>query len=111
VRRISGWIVVGSIAALVACWWGPLRFLLYAPPGYVPDGDALTISVWLGWLWIAIFVGAPFRALAGALAPAVGAICALLAGDVDFRRPRLRSVRPLQVIAQSSPSSSSPMWC
>jgi hypothetical protein len=58
VRRISGWIIAGSIAALVACWWGPLRFLLYAPPGYLPDGDAITISVWLGWLWIAIFAGA-----------------------------------------------------
>ena len=33
--------------------------------------------------------GFVLRALAGALAAAAGAVCALLAGDVDFCRPRL----------------------
>ena len=50
--------MAATIAALVALWWGPIRFLLYALPGDVPDGEAVAVSVWLGWIWIAIFVGA-----------------------------------------------------
>jgi hypothetical protein len=52
-RRLTGWIVAGIVAAVVEFWWG---WVLYAAPGYVPDGNALTISIWLGWAWIAIFV-------------------------------------------------------
>lgn len=57
-RRLTGWIVAAIAAALLAFWWGPLRFILYAPSGYVPDSPALEVSVWLGWAWIAIFVAA-----------------------------------------------------
>ncbi len=57
-RRTSAWIFGGIAVAGVALYWGPLRWLIYAPPGYVPDGNTITISIWLGWLWIAIFIGA-----------------------------------------------------
>lgn len=62
-RRTSAWVICGGLAvAAVAFYWGPLRFIIYAPPGYLPDDEALTVSVWLGWLWIAIFVGALYFA-------------------------------------------------
>ena len=57
-QRVSAWILAATIAALVALWWGPLRWFIFAPPGYVPDGQNIEISIWLGWAWIAIFVGA-----------------------------------------------------
>ena len=38
-RRLTGWIVAGILAAVVEFWWGPLRWVLYAAPGYVPDGQ------------------------------------------------------------------------
>ena len=39
-----------------------------------------------------------FRALAGALAAGLGAVCPLLASDVDFRWSRLRLAWALQLI-------------
>jgi hypothetical protein len=58
VRRTTAWMIGGIAVAAVAFYWGPLRWLLYAPPGYVPDGYMVTISIWLAWIWIAIFIGA-----------------------------------------------------
>ena len=55
--RPSGWIIGSIIAAGVAFWWGPLRFIIYAGPGDVPTSHALALSIWLGWIWIAIFLG------------------------------------------------------
>ena len=61
-RRTSIWIIGAIAVAAVAFYWGPLRFLIYAPPGYVPDDHTLEVSIWLGWLWIAIFAGAAYFA-------------------------------------------------
>ena len=80
-RRLTGWIVAGILAAVVEFWWGPLRWVLYAAPGYVPDGQRTND--------FAIFVVTLYFVRWRAVASAVSAICALLAGDVDFRRPRL----------------------
>ena len=60
VTRSGGWIVCSIIAATVAFWWGPLRFIIYAGPNDVPTGQSIALSVWLGWFWIATFVGSLF---------------------------------------------------
>jgi hypothetical protein len=60
VMRPSGWIICSIIAAAVACWWGPLRFIIYAGPNDVPTGNSIALSVWLGWIWIATFLGSLF---------------------------------------------------
>ena len=99
VTRPGGWIVCSIIAATVALWWGPLRFIIYAGPNDVPTGQSIALSVWLGWFWIATFVGSLFiREMAGALATHSGAVCTLLACNVDFRWSRLRLAWALQLI-------------
>jgi hypothetical protein len=60
--RPRGWIIASIVATAVAFWWGPLRFIIYAGPGDVPTSHAVALSVWLGWIWIAIFLGSLFFA-------------------------------------------------
>jgi len=60
--RPSGWIIGSIVAAAVAFWCGPLRFIVYAGPNDVPDGQSIAFSIWFGWIWIAIFLGCLFFA-------------------------------------------------
>jgi hypothetical protein len=48
--RPSGWIIGSIIDAAVAFWWD------------VPDGQSIALSIRLGWIWIAIFLGSLFFA-------------------------------------------------
>ena len=61
-RRGSWWIIVSVVVAAVACWWGPLRWLIYDTGNDIPGADAVAISVWLGWVWIGTFIAALYFA-------------------------------------------------
>ena len=61
VRRPSWWIVVPIALALLAFYQGPLWWLIAESRfggGMVPTSDTVTLSIWLGWLWIGTFVTA-----------------------------------------------------
>ena len=66
-RRTSGWIIGAVAVAAVAFYWGPVRWFVYDSGNDVPNSETVAVSIWLGWLWIAIFIGAACFARSRAL--------------------------------------------
>jgi hypothetical protein len=49
------WLVISAALAVLAFGLGPLRWLIFADGGDVPDSYALSLAIWLGWAWIFSF--------------------------------------------------------
>jgi hypothetical protein len=61
-QRFGLWIFASAAIAGFAFAIGPLRWILSDRGNDVPLADSLFVSVWVGWIWIATFVGAIWTA-------------------------------------------------
>jgi len=59
-KRPSKWIICSVVAAAVAFCDGPGLWLIFAGPNDIPDPLNVSVSIWLGWIWIGTFVAALF---------------------------------------------------
>lgn len=48
-------IIASVVLAVLGFLFGPLRWFIFAGSNDVPNAGALSLSVWLGWLWLASF--------------------------------------------------------
>jgi hypothetical protein len=56
--RFSFLVCASVVVALAGFLIGPARWVLYSRGNSLPSAETLGLCIWLGWLWIAIFVGA-----------------------------------------------------
>ena len=52
--RLGPLLTVSFLFAALGFWFGPVRWVVYAPPGYAPNIGNLTLCIWLGWTWLAV---------------------------------------------------------
>jgi hypothetical protein len=62
---VLAWACVST--SILAFLVGPVRWIIFARGNGLPNASSLTLCVWLGWLWIALFalacVQSPRRSL------------------------------------------------
>ena len=55
-QRTSYWLIGLFILTVLDLGVGPLWYLMFNRGNDVPEAGILDLSIWLGWLWIVVFV-------------------------------------------------------